>query len=267
MARPGNVMEILKLLDKSNCKQCGKPTCMAFAAAVFRGDQSLGDCPRLTPEAAQRYDAPGAAEPTPEQEMRMAVQDLQKQVAATDLNEAAKRLGAPLADGVLTVRCLGKPFRVDAHGRILTDIHVNPWIAIPVLNYVLNGTGQPPSGDWVSFRTLEGGKTWYRLFGRRCEKPLKDLADTYTDLFDDLLRLFDGEQVANHYVSDISLVLHPLPQTPILICYWRPEGEMESSLNLFFDSTAEQNLDIQSLYLLCAGLVTMFEKLAATHGN
>ena len=32
MAQFNNLMEILQLLDKSNCKKCNKPTCMAFAA-------------------------------------------------------------------------------------------------------------------------------------------------------------------------------------------------------------------------------------------
>ena len=73
-------------------------------------------------------------------------------------------------------------------------------------------------------------------------------------------------QVENHYASDISLVLRPLPKVPILICYWKPEDGLESSLNLFFDSTVEENLRIESLYALCTGLVRMFEKIGLRHG-
>jgi len=42
---------------------------------------------------------------------------------------------------------------------------------------------------------------------------------------------------------------------------------MESSLNVFFDDTAEENLIIDSLYALVTGLVMMFEKIAITHGK
>lgn len=138
---------------------------------------------------------------------------------------------------------------------------------MPVLNYIMNGAGVSVSEKWVPFRELEGGKTWYRLFGQRCEKPLKKVADTYTDLFEDMIHLFKGRQVENHYSSDISLVLHPLPKIPILICYWKPEAEdgLESNLNIFFDSTAEKNLNIESIYTLATGLVLMFEKLALRH--
>jgi hypothetical protein len=165
----------------------------------------------------------------------------------------------------LTIKCLGKDFSVDTMGNISTDIHVHPWIAVPVLNYIIAGAGTPVSGKWVPFRELEGGRTWYRLFEQRCEKPLKKVADTYTDLFEDMIHLFNGRQVENHYSSDISLILDPLPKMPLLICYWRPEDDLASDLNIFFDSNAEKILNIESIYTLGAGLVIMFEKLAIRH--
>jgi hypothetical protein len=54
---------------------------------------------------------------------------------------------------------------------------------------------------------------------------------------------------------------------PLLICYWKPEDELESDLNIFFDSTAEQNLNIESIFTLGTGLVIMFEKLSLRHGQ
>ncbi len=39
------VMEILKLLPRTNCRACGYATCMAFAAALREGEISLDDCP------------------------------------------------------------------------------------------------------------------------------------------------------------------------------------------------------------------------------
>jgi hypothetical protein len=95
---------------------------------------------------------------------------------------------------------------------------------------------------------------------------MKAIADAYTDLFEDLVHLFNGKKVDNHYESDISLVLHPFPTVPILICYWKPDEGMDSDLNVFFDARAEEKLPIQSLYTLSAGLVVMFEKIARRHG-
>jgi hypothetical protein len=52
----------------------------------------------------------------------------------------------------------------------------------------------------------------------------------------------------------------------LMICYWKPEEGMASSLSLFFDETATTNLDIGAIYTLGAGLTQMFSKLALRHG-
>jgi acetyl-CoA decarbonylase/synthase complex subunit gamma len=44
-------LAIYSKLPKSNCKECGVPTCLAFAMKVAAGQAGLDDCPRLTPEA------------------------------------------------------------------------------------------------------------------------------------------------------------------------------------------------------------------------
>ena len=51
-----------------------------------------------------------------------------------------------------------------------------------------------------------------------------------------------------------------------MICYWTPEDGLQSSLNLYFDKTADENLDIGSVFTLGAGLTQMFAKLALRHG-
>lgn len=265
MERLHSPVDIYKLLDGSNCKECGERTCMAFAAAVFKGQKPLGACPRLAREIVERHGVAPVVQDDPDRGREEWIAQLKQRIATVDLASLAEPLGASYAGGKLTIKCLGKDFSVDGQGGITTDIHVNPWITVPLLDYILSGGGPPLSGKWVPFRELEGGRRWYRLFGQRCEKPLKKVADTYADLFADMLHIFNGKQVENHYASDISLVLHPLPRVPLLICYWLPEDDLESELHLFFDATAEGYLSIESLYTLGAGLTNMFERIAATH--
>jgi hypothetical protein len=140
------------------------------------------------------------------------------------------------------------------------------WVAIPFLTYVLYTKGIPISGNWVSFRELKDGKEEYPLFQRRCEEPMKRIADTYTDLFDDMVHIFSGKKVEKQFESDISVVLYPLPKVPIMVCYWLPEDGLESSFHIFFDKTAEDNLGTQTVFTLAVGLSQMFAKLALRHG-
>jgi ArsR family metal-binding transcriptional regulator len=44
------IMELLKLLPMTNCKICGHPTCMAYAAALREGEISLQECAPLGEE-------------------------------------------------------------------------------------------------------------------------------------------------------------------------------------------------------------------------
>ena len=266
MTKFNNAMEIFKLLEKSNCRECGKPTCLAFAGAVLNGTASLGDCPRLDKTILAQYGDIDQDQRLPEQIMEVTTAEFRSRIAKTDLKQAAEKLGADYAGDRLTIRCLGKEVSIDSRGEIHTDIHVHGWLVIPVYSYILDGKGLEPAGKWVPFRELPGGKERFQLFERRSVGSLKRIADTYTDLFEDMVHLFNGKQVENHYQSDISMVLHPLPRVPILVCYWRPEEGMASDLNIFFDANAEENLEIQSLYTLATGLVVMFEKISQRHG-
>jgi len=53
MPRP-KIIEILKLLPKTNCKECGAPTCMVFATQVAEGGKGASDCPALDEENREK---------------------------------------------------------------------------------------------------------------------------------------------------------------------------------------------------------------------
>jgi len=266
MPQPKNAMEIFQLLDKSNCRECGEKTCLAFAGAVFTGQKQLNQCPKLDPDTIARFSPGSGKRSATEQEREEALGRLQAKVAEIDLAAAAERIGADFAGDRLTLKVLGKNFSVDTRGKLYAEIHVNAWVAGPFFDYVLYGKGLPASGNWASFRELKEGQERYPLFQKRCEEPMKKVADTYTDLFDDLVHIFSGRQVEEQFESDISVVLHPLPRVPMMVCYWKPEDGLASSLNLFFDKVADHNLDIGSVFSLGAGMARMFEKLALRHG-
>ena len=53
-------LDIYKNLPKENCKECGLPTCLAFAMKVAGGQASLDDCPRLSDDAKSTLGEAGA---------------------------------------------------------------------------------------------------------------------------------------------------------------------------------------------------------------
>ncbi len=50
------LIEILKMLPKTNCKECGEPTGMVFAVRIAEGVKGLEDCPSLGAENKQRLE-------------------------------------------------------------------------------------------------------------------------------------------------------------------------------------------------------------------
>jgi ArsR family metal-binding transcriptional regulator len=51
------VLEILRLLPRTNCRECGQPTCMVFATQAAEGGRGPKDCPPLNGEAKAKLQA------------------------------------------------------------------------------------------------------------------------------------------------------------------------------------------------------------------
>ncbi len=57
-------LDIYKLLPKTNCRECGFPTCLAFAMQIAAGKAAIGKCPPASPEAKEKL-GKAAAPPLP----------------------------------------------------------------------------------------------------------------------------------------------------------------------------------------------------------
>jgi hypothetical protein len=258
-------LEVYKLLPKTNCGSCGSSTCMAFAAAVIKQERTLEDCRSLAPDVLARFGGKVARQVNLESIQVEQVGELRKKIAGLDLASRARALGGRITGRHLVVSCLGRDFEVDARGVVSSQCHTHAWFSIPLLDYIVTGAGADATGQWLPFRELAGGQKWSGLFDKRCERPLHAIADTRPDLFGDLVSMFSGVPARDIFHADVSVVLYPLPRVPLLICYWRPEEDMESKLHVFFDKSAEQNLPLDSLFTLGTGIAMMLEKIMARH--
>lgn len=266
MVAAKNAMEIFSILDKSNCRKCGEKTCLAFAGAVFLGKRRIDQCPSLSAADIARFSDETLLQKGPEEEQDEYIESLKKCIVELDFPEAAERIGGQTDGKILSIKILGKKFGISRDGSFSTDLHVLPWLVIPAFDYILNCRGTPITGEWISFRELTGGKEKYALFKKRGEDVLKNLADKYPEFFRDVIHMFDGRSVEKKFESDVSVVLFPFPLAPIMICYWKSEDGLGSSLNLFFDKIVEDNLGPESIFFLGTGFAQMVEKLAAHHG-
>jgi len=256
-------LEILKYLNKSNCRECGVPTCLAFASALINGEKKFSDCPHLSKETADELDKKIVKRGQYEKLTEL-LEPLKKEVSTIDFSKVADGLGADYEDEKLRIKCLGKDFIVDQKGNIESLIHVNTWVAAPLLKYIIIGGNEPLSGKWVSYGELKRASSVEQYFDRRCEEPLRQLAESHTDIFFDLINIFGGKNV-DGFSADYARIIYPLPKLPFLILYWKPDNQFESKLRLLMDSSADKYLNIELIIGLGRGIVEMLKKILSKH--
>ena len=91
MPAPKNAMEIYQHLDKSNCRECGEKTCLAFAGSVYTGRRKIADCPKLDEEIIQRLSGDSAKQKTIDESRYEYLEILKKEISNIDLADAAKK--------------------------------------------------------------------------------------------------------------------------------------------------------------------------------
>jgi hypothetical protein len=118
--------------------------------------------------------------------MKTSIQEL-------DFASVAERTGAELIRDRLAIRCLGKVFELDRNGDLHAMCHINQWIQVPILSYVINCQGRKPAGEWVKFQQLKNTEDWVRFYEWRCDNELKRMAEEQQGTFLDLTWLFSSQ--------------------------------------------------------------------------
>jgi len=261
-----NHFDIYKLLPKTNCGYCQARTCMAFSLDVIRGSKQVKDCPYVNPEAAR-----SAQEQIPKREdwrdgFEQRLTPLRDRISKLDLDAVAQDLGGVVVNGKLKIPVLGRPFFIRSDGRIESEVHINPWVSLPLLNYVIRGGKGPVSGHWISFDDLSSGTIRAQYFRERSQEPLRKLFDRHLPFVDEVMALFSTETL-DSLDSDCSWKMYPFPKIPWLLMYWKPEAPHASRLNLLLDQTVERFLDAESVFTLARGFTEMLERLVTRHAE
>lgn len=262
-----NPLEIYKALPKTNCGHCGVPSCMAFSASVFQGLKTLDGCPYLEKSVIEELGPRIGRRQSMDDDHWEVIRKLQLAVQGLDFAAVAPRIGAQLLDGKLAINCLGKDFFIAQSGEMTSTCHINHWIYVPLLHYILECQGTEPRNDWVSFKDLPGAGEWSQYFSHRCEEALRQLTDVHMDLVMEMLFLFGAQPLTSVGGADHSLLIMPLPKVPMLINYWPPDDGFPSELNILLDRSAKDNINAHSVTILTRGIIEMFRQLIITHSR
>ena len=157
------VMEVLKHLPRTNCGDCGRPTCLAFATQVIKEGEDLDKCPHLTGAAAEWGEPVRAQQEAGvgrrRESVAISLEVLQEKVAPLDFAALAAGLGADYGEEA------GRPYLAMPYFGYCLQVFkdelryppgalADPWDAILLYNYIASQGSQPPTGNWIAYNSL-----------------------------------------------------------------------------------------------------------------
>lgn len=260
---PLSVLDVFKMLPRTNCGECGQPTCLAFATQVIKEGEDLSRCPYLPESAAPQVAAVQAQQQAGlgrrRESLAIAREALEEKVASLDFarQATAHGLAAGEEDGhpFVLLPFFGQELKV-FKDRVLypPGVQENPWDAILIYNYLASPGEAPVTGTWVSFQSLPNSVSKTKTLERLQHELAEDFAGRLALLIQRAEDL-GGRPVQVGEDADVALLFEPLPRVPILLLYWEPEEDFPAQARFLFDSSVGAYLDLESLLFLVEGLI------------
>src|SRR4030042_86876 len=153
------VMEVLKILPRTNCGDCGQPTCLAFAPHVIKEGEDLAKCPHRPGAGADRGQPVRTQQEAGvgrrRESIAISLEVLQEKVAPLDFAALAEGLGATYGEEAgrpyLSLIYFGHRLQVFKDElRYPPGALADPWDAILLYNYIAAPGQKPGAGRGVA---------------------------------------------------------------------------------------------------------------------
>ena len=199
----------------------------------------------------------------------------------------ANRKGAKVSpDGRLCVNMLGDEFRVDRASRSVTwrkgsapkpsaryatgkakdprgrkpilgaqplGREAPPFFTVLILHYLTDLSSARPSGEWISFRELEGGDFYFPAFAARTTQRLRSMFAGKEKAFLQVAGKLGGEPMD---FGDAAAKFRVLPNIVIALVLHEACEDFPNEANVLFDSTCKKILPTEDLAVAASLLVS-----------
>ncbi|MBN2469011.1 MAG: DUF3786 domain-containing protein [Deltaproteobacteria bacterium] len=252
-----------EVLPKTNCRDCGLATCLAFAGMVISEKLELRTCPHLPPELVEKVqreldEQHSKGKWTKKDPAQDALEWAKERAASISLKDLPQRIGGTLkrqGDTVfLEVPYFSGTVRIQEGGITKEDgSPLNHWEQVFLYNHVAMGGCREPEGKWKGLEQIPNTVSKVKSMRDGVEEPLiqrfrgrpHELLSAGTAL--------GGLNVKERYPSaDVALFFRVLPMVHVLLLYWdEEEGErFDARVKVLFDANITEHLDIESMIFL-----------------
>jgi len=116
-----------------------------------------------------------------------------------------------------------------------------------ILQYLVESSGLPPRGRWLSFLELPEGIHHYAPFQVDALFPLAEKFGRDPDGFLRAAAGLNGEQIK---MGDVAAVIPALPKIPLAVVLWLADEEFPAKCNILFDDVSPTHLSTATLWAL-----------------
>ena len=263
-----------KILPRTNCKDCGYPTCIAFAGMVVSEKLPLKNCPYIAPDVLENaqieLDEQYAHGKWLKKDMAAEALSLAKDRAASlALDDMASRIGGILEDGdspgpfsgiphirlpYFTTSLLVSKDRVaDEQGE---DLSRNEQTFVYI--HLTSGGTSSPTGNMKSLKEFPNTVSKIVSMQDVVEKPLKQ---SFSGRLSDLktaCKTNGGTNVRDRYDSpDLAFQFRVFPKIYITLLFWDENEGFEPDAKLMFDETVMDHMDIEAVMFMSEHLTRL----------
>ena len=251
------------ILPKTNCGECGFPTCLAFASMVVAEQLPLNKCPYLSSETVAACDAIlqaqyAAGKWTKRDKAQDALDWAKQRSASMNISDLPPRIGGRLIE-INGQPALELPY-FNNFVLITPEAVTHPdgtplthWEQVFVLNHMAQGGRVDPTGKWKGLVEFPNTVSKIKSMKSHVEEPLKQ---TFRGNVDGLLAaaaVLGGKNMTGQFGSaDAAVYFQVLPKVPVMLLFWdaEPADNFEAEAKLLFDETITEHLDIESIMFL-----------------
>jgi hypothetical protein len=260
--KPISALDLYKATPKTNCRECGHPSCLAFATRVIVEKKPLDACPYLSEETRSELGKHIAEQ----QEQGVYVKRDQYKITANFIRERlAEKDFAAVADGLgaeylqqdgepcLRIRYLNRD-----HVLSRTEITLDGestgdhWDNILLYNYVHFSGSEPLKNEWIPIDSIPGNIPKKPELEHGCEEKIAAHFQGRQQALERAAGTLGGIADEQHTHADTALAFFPLPRVPFLMLFWDldPEENFPARTKVLFDRSVTAYLDIESLVFL-----------------
>lgn len=115
------------------------------------------------------------------------------------------------------------------------NVPTKEYLTILILHYLINSLkgAYIPSGEWISFKDIEGGETYYPAYRKSVIETLLRKYGKNPENVLGALERFKGSKIEK--LSDVAIEIETFPEIKVRIALWKADEEFGPEASILYD--------------------------------